>query len=513
MAYQVIARKYRPQSFKEVVGQEHITRTLENALRHNRIAHAYLFSGSRGVGKTSVARILAKALNCNAEEGEIPCNRCTNCVEITQGFSMDVVEIDGASNRGIDEIRDLREKVKYMPSSGRYKIYIIDEVHMLTKEAFNALLKTLEEPPEHVKFFFATTEPHKVPLTILSRCQRFDFKRIPQDLIIRHLRMITEREGIRAEEGVFRLIAREAEGSMRDAQSLLDQVISFSGDMLRESEVIDILGLIDRKDLNSICLSILEGRTEDALKSLSHMLNYGYEIHRLYQEIMNRFREMLMALFIQDRNFFNLDEKDYVELREQAEFGGEDKLRQILNMMILREQEVRYCSHPRIVMEILIVELCKIGELESLDKIIKRISEIERKALKGGGREYVIYKRDDEVKGDIDQQDKDWEGFLNFLSSKYPPLYAMLKKVECLGIEGGCVKLKAGQGTYLMEDKTRVLKFKEVLKEFFDTDLDIEFIKDGLFDIKREDKNSTPNYPQIVKDVIGLFEGEIEEII
>jgi len=246
MAYEVLARKWRPQVFQDVIGQEHITQTLINAINTERFAHAYLFSGARGVGKTSVARILAKAANCRQRSEGNPCNRCQSCIDITDGSSVDVQEIDGASNRGIDEIRELRENIKYMPSSGRFRVYIIDEVHMLTLPAFNALLKTLEEPPAHVKFIFATTEPHKVPVTILSRCQRFDFKRIPLVQLVDQLEKIARSEDINIDRSGICMIAREAEGGMRDAESLLDQVASYSGEKIEDRDIIDILGIIDR---------------------------------------------------------------------------------------------------------------------------------------------------------------------------------------------------------------------------------------------------------------------------
>ena len=246
MAYQVLARKWRPQTFEEVVGQEPITRTLQNALAQGRVAHAFLFSGPRGVGKTSVARILAKALNCVAGPTPHPDNTCEVCREITNGSSLDVLEIDGASNRGIDEVRDLREKIKYLPSQGKYRVYIIDEVHMLTKEAFNALLKTLEEPPAHAVFILATTDPHKVPVTILSRCQRYDFRRIPTGMIQEYLGKLAAQEGWHIDPEGLALVARAAEGGLRDAQGFLDQVVTFGGEGVTAAEIARILGVTDR---------------------------------------------------------------------------------------------------------------------------------------------------------------------------------------------------------------------------------------------------------------------------
>jgi len=255
----VLARKWRPQVFEDVIGQEHITQTLVNAIRTDRLAHAYIFGGPRGVGKTSVARIFAKAINCAEGEPGIPCNQCRSCREITEGNSVDVQEIDGASNRGIDEIRELRENAKYMPSASRYRIYIIDEVHMLTLPAFNALLKTLEEPPPHVKFIFATTESHKVPITILSRCQRFDFKRIPLPKIVAILTKICKHEDVQIGSTGLSMVAREAEGSMRDAESLLDQVIAFAGQTVLDSQIPEILGIIDRGLIFESSSAIIEG--------------------------------------------------------------------------------------------------------------------------------------------------------------------------------------------------------------------------------------------------------------
>ena len=257
MSYIVFARKWRPQNFDEVIGQEHVTKTLKNAFNSGRIAHAYIFSGPRGIGKTSTARILAKALNCQKDISTNPCNKCSTCSEIAKGTNLDVLEIDGASNRGIDEVRQLRENIKFSPTSSRYKIYIIDEVHMLTIEAFNALLKTLEEPPAHVKFIFATTQPHKVPSTILSRCQRFDFRRIPIVQIVQKLKEISKAEHIKIDEKVLVAIAKACEGSLRDAESILDQLTSYGRDTISLKDVSSVLGLIEQDVLFEFAKKII----------------------------------------------------------------------------------------------------------------------------------------------------------------------------------------------------------------------------------------------------------------
>src|SRR6476469_7093756 len=285
MAYQVIARKYRPQRFSDVVGQEHVTQTLGNAIASSRIAHAYLFCGPRGTGKTTIARIFAKCLNCtDGPKVDFP-DDDPRCREIAEGRSLDVLEIDGASNRGIEEIRELRDTVKYAPASSAFKIYIIDEVHMLTKEAFNALLKTLEEPPAHVKFMFATTEPEKVLPTILSRCQRFDLRRIPVALIVKHLGKIAELEQVRIDPAALHAIARGAEGGMRDAQSTLDQLISFCGNQIVEEDVLAMFGLAARGQILGLAQTILVGQSEPALRHLDELARKGKDLGRLLSDL------------------------------------------------------------------------------------------------------------------------------------------------------------------------------------------------------------------------------------
>ncbi|MCX6962102.1 MAG: DNA polymerase III subunit gamma/tau [Verrucomicrobia bacterium] len=295
MSYRVFARKYRPQTFAEVVGQEHITRTLQNAVNSSRLAQAYLFVGPRGIGKTSTARILAKALNCEAGPTSEPCGKCPACLEIAEGRSLDVIEIDGASNNGVENIRDLRDSAAYAPARGKFKIYLIDEVHMLSTGAFNALLKTLEEPPPHVKFIFATTEAQKVPATITSRCQRFDLRRIPTHLIKKHLLFIAEKEKIQLDGEAADAIARGAEGGLRDAESMLDQMVAFCGEHIRASDVMDVFGFTPHEVVVSLADSLFAGDASAALDTVAAQSNLGKDLSRLTAELVSHLRDLLVS--------------------------------------------------------------------------------------------------------------------------------------------------------------------------------------------------------------------------
>ena len=378
MSYQVLARKWRPQNFDEVVGQEYVTRTLKNALELGRVAHAFLFSGARGVGKTSVARILAKALNCATGPTPTPCNQCPSCLEITQGHSLDVLEIDGASNRGIDEVRELRENIKYLPARGEYKVFIIDEVHMLTKEAFNALLKTLEEPPAHAIFVMATTDPHKVPVTILSRCQRYDFKRLSTAAIQEHLTRLVDREGWQLSPEGLQLIAQEAEGGMRDAQGLLDQVVTFGGTAVSAAEIARILGVTDRGLLLQTLEAILSRQGAKLLEIIAACHEHGHDLRRFYQDLLFFCRHLVIASFGPEcRHLADIADQEWESLQKMARRTSLAHLFNLLTTLLKGEEELRRSPLPRLSLEILLLKLVSLEPLLDLPDWLERLSNLE----------------------------------------------------------------------------------------------------------------------------------------
>jgi DNA polymerase-3 subunit gamma/tau len=371
MQYQVLARKWRPQNFHEIVGQEHVSRTLLNALESNRIAHAFLFSGPRGSGKTSTARILAKALNChNGKPGE-PCGDCPACMEIAAGNCMDVLEIDAASNRGIDEIRELKEKVRYNPARDRYKIFIIDEVHMLTAEAFNALLKTLEEPPSHVVFILATTEYHKIPATILSRCQQFSFKLIQYPLIMKRLRQIAESENIEISDAALEQVVFSSGGSMRDAMSALDQVIAFSGNSIRDEDVTTLLGLIEPQVLAQTVRAIAKNDSAEILRIVADLVESGQDLNNFCRRLSGQFRNlMVVKAGIADSALLGIPESLLLSMREQADLFSREDLLRLFDAFQKIETGMKYATQLRFQLEMGLLELAHIAKLRSLEELI-----------------------------------------------------------------------------------------------------------------------------------------------
>lgn len=448
MSYQVLARKYRPQSFDEVIGQEHITRTLKNAAESERVAHGYLFSGMRGVGKTTMARILAKALNCEKGPTASPCNACGNCREITEGRASDVIEIDGASNTGVDDVRELRENVLYAPARTRYKIYIIDEVHMLSKQAFNALLKTLEEPPEHVIFVFATTEPHKVPITIKSRCQCFEFHRIPVQKISDQLLAIADREGFSLDADSARLIGNASEGSMRDAQSLLDQVLSFCGDTITASDVRRALGVIDEELLEDCTSALLEQDTEKAMNMVERLHSQGVDLGEFCKKLQSHLRNLLMIKILKSpESVTSLSEEDIARLRPIAGRIEEDSVVSFIEHLNKTEEEVRRSTHPKILLELALIKMARTQPLREFKEILTQIEALEQRLAHGrdedvppepqrnrqsGGKpvEHAMHKESsDSIDPSLTSRMRpiDWEKIVSHANRLYPPIGSLLE--------------------------------------------------------------------------------------
>ena len=497
MAYLVLARKWRPQTFDEVVGQEPICRTLQNALEQGRVAHAFLFSGPRGVGKTSVARILAKALNCVHGPTPNPCNQCQVCREITIGSSLDVLEIDGASNRGIEEVRDLREKIKYLPAQGHSKVYIIDEVHMLTTPAFNALLKTLEEPPAHAVFIMATTEPHKVPPTIMSRCQRYDFRRIPTGLIQAHLEKLAGSEGWHLPPEGLALVAREAEGSLRDAEGLLDQVVTFGGEAATAAEIARILGVTDRQALLTTLEAIINRRSPELLELVEDLYNQGHDPKRFYQDLVQYARHLLVAgLNPEGRSLVLVADLEWDELRRLAGQCSGGHLHNLLTVLLEGEEDLKRAPQPRLALEVLLLRLVHLEPMVPLGEWLSRLENLEKKLEPGGaaapaapsgaspGEEVPPRRETDraqetkeeapprvEEPGPASAEEPDlaarWQEFLKYVQdADEGPLYGKLSKCRLVGLENHRITIAPGRSWNAAGPKHEA-RLQELAQAFF----------------------------------------------
>ncbi len=379
MSYLVLARKYRPQTFDEVVKQEHVTRTLAHAIEADRVAHAILFAGPRGTGKTTIARILAKAVNCEQGPAPTPCNECRSCKEITAGGAADVFEIDGASNNGVDHIRELRENSKYLPAHSRQKIYIIDEVHMLSTPAFNALLKTLEEPPPHVMFLFATTEPHKIPITILSRCQRHDLRRVDTRSLHAHLEDLCRREGVVIDDESLWLVAREADGSVRDSLSLLDQVLTFADDAVTHAQVLDLLGVVDRKVLFDISEAVLNSDAPAILDLLEKLYEYGHNLKALYGDIIEHFRNLLLVKMGKGTaKLVDLPDHELEWMAKGTAPVTEIYLGRLVDLLLKEETSVRFSAQPRVALEMVFIRMLQVKPMLPIDSLIEKIDALRQ---------------------------------------------------------------------------------------------------------------------------------------
>jgi DNA polymerase-3 subunit gamma/tau len=385
VSYLVLARKYRPQSFEDLAGQEHVARTLANAIATDRVAHAFLFTGVRGVGKTTSARLLAKCLNCAKGPIAIPCQTCSACTEITAGNDLDVQEIDGASYNGIDEVRRLQEGLAFRPARDRFKLYIVDEVHMLSTAAWNAFLKTLEEPPPHVKFIFATTEVHKVPITILSRCQRYDFKLIGTQVIADRLRQVLAQEAITADSESVAVLAREAAGSMRDAMSLLDQVIAYSGANLSGADVARVLGVADRSVLHNLATALVTGDAPKALNVVDEIADQGFDIGHVTKDVLRHLRNLVVAKVCgpEGRDLLDLADEELADVNALAQLADGDDLLRLFQGFSKSYDEIVRSTHPRTVLEMTLVRLARRPALLPLDDLLTRLGDLERRLAAG----------------------------------------------------------------------------------------------------------------------------------
>lgn len=382
--HKALYRAYRPQNFEDVVGQQHIIRTLKNQIENNNVGHAYLFTGTRGTGKTSTAKIFARAVNCVQSKDQEPCNECEVCRDIINDNIMDVVEIDAASNNSVDDIRELRESVKYSPTKAKYKVYIIDEVHMLSQGAFNALLKTLEEPPSYIIFILATTEPHKIPATILSRCQRFDFKRVTVNDMSERMKKICNEENIEVEDKALNLIARNAQGALRDALSILDQCISFGGNKIEYKDVVELLGTVNIEQLFEMSQFIINQDTKNSLQALNEFVIWGKDIRNLINDLIDHFRNLMVCKVSTELDeIISLPEETIDKLKSQAESVDVNDIIRVLNILSVTQDSMKSSSNPRVLAEVTMMKIAQPMFDESKEALIKRIENLEKKIESG----------------------------------------------------------------------------------------------------------------------------------
>ncbi len=546
MSYQVLARKWRPQGFEEVIGQKHVVKTLQNAIVNNRIAHSFLFAGQRGVGKTSIARILAKALNCQEGPTAHPCGNCNSCKEITSGNSIDVLEIDGASNTGVDDVRELRESVKYVPSKSRYKIYIIDEVHMLSNSAFNALLKTLEEPPAHVIFMFATTESHKIPATVLSRCQRFDLRRISLEAIVKQLSEITSGEGIAISEQGLGWIAREAEGSMRDAQSILDRVISYAGEKISDEDIAEVLGIVDKDLLMRTSKAILDKDAKGCLDIVNDLFRFGYDTRQFYQAFLEHLRNLIIVkISKKPAQLVELTQNECDVLKEQIKDSKVETLQRLFDVWLKAEDEINRSSLPQAVLEVALLKMVYIKRLLPLDDAlaklddlgkrlldgkIKRVKEVEYKETQDGGDEPPQIREDVAPIPDCDftgDQKQVWNEFLAFARQEKPMLAAVLEHGCLLHLDEGKIEVGFAFNSVFLEsakDNDNKKQLKIICEKFFGRKLHLKIssFKEGdkiqpPVESSKVENGSGSNAKEdldnaLINEALSIFNGKIVEV-
>ena len=545
MSYLVLARKYRPQSFDEVVKQDHITRTLTNAIAAGRVAHAILFSGPRGTGKTTVARILAKSMNCKNGPAPVPCNDCRSCREITAGNAADVFEIDGASNNSVDQIRDLRENVKYMPAHSLYKIYIIDEVHMLSIAAFNALLKTLEEPPPHVMFIFATTELQKIPITILSRCQRHDFRRIDVESISKHMKKICVKENVDIDVESLGLIAREANGSMRDGLSLLDQVMSCIQGAIEHHQVLDILGVIDRDIIFKISSAVIQGDITEILDILDKVYSAGHDLKKLYTDLIEHFRNLLIVKMGKKiRELVDIPSYEIDLMVDQTRNVSRTFLNQLLDLLFKEEPIIEHSSQSKFAIEMVFIRMFQVKPVLPIDVLIEKLDHLRKdfdESLEtitstadkpsqatsepetGTAESTETFASCHKTPVDNDEiLENKWEELLSVFLEKYPSLATNLKNSKIKRLTENKLEIEVNGNDFninMVRKEKNVGIIKKVCCDSFGKEIDVIIGTKKITENKHHQKNSRKirlkqealSHP-MVTDALEIFNGKIVDV-
>ena len=553
MSYEVFARKYRPQTFDDLVGQNHVSQTLKNAVEQNRLAHAYLFVGPRGVGKTSTARILAKALNCVKGPTVTPCGVCDNCKEIAAGNSLDVIEIDGASNNSVEDVRELRDNVRYAPAKGRYKIYLIDEVHMLSSAAFNALLKTLEEPPPHVKFIFATTEPQKVLPTILSRCQRFDLHRIPTKLIAQHLQYIAKKEKITLEPAAAHAIARGAEGGLRDAESMLDQLVAFCGDPIGEADVLKVFGFTSEQTVADLTDKIVRGATAEAIDIVHAQCEAGKDMMKLMSDLISYLRDLLVFKVKPEALADDANPELQKALQSESAAIETDRLLELIDQFAAAEGRMKWAPNKKLHFEVAVIKAIQTLNQVTLNEVIENLSALRdgkpkpsgAGSSRGGassGVSPVATKSKTEASAKVatrdaakpaaenvsdDKSSSDVDELWHKLSAKIPPqkrfLKSLIDSTRGIGTEGRTFLIgypseqKSMIETLATDNNRRFLE--SLLKEISGRDWNVKFTeKDGLAvnppttitaNEKTAGGNESFRNDPVIQEALEIFKGEI----
>ncbi|MGL5329879.1 MAG: DNA polymerase III subunit gamma/tau [Peptostreptococcaceae bacterium] len=532
--HKALYRVYRPRKFEDVVGQEHITKTLKNQIENNNVGHAYLFSGTRGTGKTSTAKIFARAVNCLDSQNQEPCNECEVCKDILSDSIMDVVEIDAASNNSVDDIRELRESVKYSPTKSKYKVYIIDEVHMLSQGAFNALLKTLEEPPSYVIFILATTEPHKIPATILSRCQRFDFKRVTVKDITSRMQRICKEENIEVEDKALNLIARNSQGALRDALSILDQCISFGDNKIEYKNVVELLGTVNIEQLFDLAQYIINQDTKESLKILNEFIIWGKDIRNLVNDLIDHFRNLMICKVSNDLDeIISLPEEIVEQLKSQADTVNNNDLIRILNILSTTQDNIKTASNPRVVAEITMMKIAQPMFDESKEALIKRIENLEQAIESGNIKVTTVSesKASNEITADESEEvveyeqvksedvkliEQSWKNILKSIKAdKNMPVYALLGDVRDFNVYNSKLYLifddNYGFAKTRLSSPETIIYIQDKVREIVNRSFEIKiFLKSEVKNIELDIKQaSSDKGEEILK---GLVSEDVLEV-